>query len=69
MMSNSEFAKLVGCHVTTASRYRNGHRLPQVQLLERIRQVVGVTHEEIHQVWSLGPEVFSRFLREHLFDA
>jgi len=79
-MTNSEFAKAVGCDVTTASRYRNGHRLPGVQLLERIRLVLGVSHDELHAIWEKGTKwkaehpkdpqgnPFGAYLRRTMFD-
>jgi transcriptional regulator with XRE-family HTH domain len=68
IMTTTEFAEAVGCHVTTASRYRHGHRLPGVELLERIREVLGVSHEEIMTVWGRGAEAFGAYLRKTVFD-
>jgi transcriptional regulator with XRE-family HTH domain len=79
-LTNKQFATAIGCHFTTASRYRNGHRLPQVELLERMRKVLGVSHDEIYDVWSKGRRYKSRhgtdrpernpfgiYLRRHIF--
>ena len=68
MMSNSQFAAAVGCHFTTASRYRNGHRLPGVEKLEGIRRTLGVSYDEILREWQKGKESFGAYLRQHLFD-
>ena len=68
MMTNSEFAAAVGCDVTTASRYRNGHRLPGVRLLKEIRTVLDMTPEEIEAVYDQGAEAFGAMLRERVFD-
>jgi transcriptional regulator with XRE-family HTH domain len=67
-MTNGEFAKAIGCHITTASRYRNGHRLPGVELLEEIRKVLDVSHDEIHRVWAQGKKAFGAYLRDRVFD-
>lgn len=83
-LSNSEFAELVGCHVTTASRWRNGHRLPEVKYLEAIRVALGLTWQEVYDEWKAGTDwaekhprakhpnrvkqPFGAFLREHVFD-
>jgi transcriptional regulator with XRE-family HTH domain len=83
-LSNSEFATIVGCHVTTASRWRNGHRLPEVKYLEAIRVALGLTWVEVYEEWSQGTawadkyprakypdrskQPFGAFLREHVFD-
>lgn len=67
-MTNAEFARAIGCHVTTASRYRNGHRLPGVEKLEAIRSAFGLSHDEIHRLWQAGPQVFSAYLREKVFE-
>lgn len=83
-LSNSEFAAIVGCHVTTASRWRNGHRLPEVKFLEAIREALGISWEEVYQEWAnayawtlrnprdeepdRSGQPFGVFLRRHVFD-
>lgn len=66
-MTNKEFAALVGCHVTTASAYRNGRRLPGVDKLERIRGVVGLSHDDVLALHAKGKEAFGEYLRLHVF--
>lgn len=67
MLSNRDFARAVGCHITTASRYRNGHRLPGVEKLEGIRRTLGVSYDEIYAEWRKGKESFGAYLRERVF--
>lgn len=83
-LSNSEFAALVGCHVTTASRWRNGHRLPEVVYLERIRDALGLEWDDVYSRWEAGRKwaakhpksrypdrarnPFGKFLRKYVFD-
>ncbi len=35
-LTNSEFGRRTGCHHSMASRIRSGHRLPGIDLLDRI---------------------------------
>ena len=63
-MTTTELANLIGCHMTTASRYLNGHRLPGVAKLEQIRVALGMTHEEAQALWAQGPKTFGAFLRK-----
>ena len=79
-ITNAEFATAVDCHITTASRFRNGHRLPDLAILTRIEAAFGLAHEELMPVWlrcdarrrrgqkSHATE-FGRFLRRRVFDA
>lgn len=66
-MSNKEFARAVGCHFSTASRYRNGRRLPGVEILRKIADVLEVSVEDAHGEWSKGKESFGAWLRERVF--
>jgi transcriptional regulator with XRE-family HTH domain len=80
-LTNSEFAEAVGCDVTTASRYRNGHRLPGVELLESIEALLGMPHDELMRVWHAGrawhrkypkrpqDNPFGKMLRDRVFDS
>lgn len=67
-VSGRQFAAAVGCHPTTVSRWRNGHRLPGVALLDRIRKALGVSHDVIQIAWAAGQPAFSEFLKERVFD-
>lgn len=67
-VKNTEFAKRVGCHFTSASRYRNGNRLPGVPILGRIMLAFGLPLQSTLDAYDKGAEEFSRYLREHVFD-
>jgi transcriptional regulator with XRE-family HTH domain len=66
-MTNKEFAKAVGCHITTASSYRNGRRLPQVEHLVAIQTMMGVSQDEIMAVYAQGKVAFGEYLRKEVF--
>lgn len=68
-VTNYEFGERVGCDFTMASRLRNGQRLPSRDLLQRIVSVFELDPREALNATSEGPEVFSAYLREKVFDA
>lgn len=68
-VSNNEFAKAVGCHYTLSSRLRNGHRRPSVDMLNRIRKAYHLPADEVLSAFEEGPEEFSKYLRDHVFEA
>lgn len=68
-VSNTEFARAVGCHYTLSSRLRNGHRLPSVEMLNRIRRAYNLDADEMLAAYEAGSNQFARYLREHIFEA
>ena len=60
IMTNSEIARAIGCHTTTVSTYRNGRRMPSVRLLDEIRKLLGITHDEAMELWTVGTEEIRR---------
>jgi len=62
-MTGERLAKELGCHHTTVSRWRNGHRLPGVELLNELALVAEIPYDEIFTAWRNGPKEFSRFFR------
>jgi transcriptional regulator with XRE-family HTH domain len=64
------FAARVGCHFTTASRLRAGHRMPGRRLLRRIVEGYGLDREEAFRIFTEGtPEQFGEYLRDRIFEA
>lgn len=43
-VTNTEFARRVGCHFTMASKLRNGERMPSGQLLAKIIREFGLVN-------------------------
>jgi len=66
--TNFEFADRVGCDFTTASRLRNGQRLPSRDMLSRIIKAFDLDPAEALTA-SEDPATFSAYLREHVFTA
>lgn len=61
------FAKKTGCHFTTASRLRSGHRLPSGRLLGRIVKEFGLNAEEAMAAFNKGEDDFGGYLRDKVF--
>jgi len=61
------FAKKTGCHFTTASRLRSGHRLPSGRLLGRIIRQFGLNADEAMTAYNAGEDQFGQYLREKVF--
>jgi transcriptional regulator with XRE-family HTH domain len=76
-MTNVEFARRVGCHHTTASRYRNGERVPSTALAMRILDEFPLTSKQKDQLLRLMAakgmslderrKTFGKWLRENVF--
>lgn len=62
-----EFADRVGCHFTTASRLRGGHRLPGRELLGRIVEAYNLDDKEALTAFTSGKEAFGQLLRDRIF--
>lgn len=62
------FAARVGCHFTTASRLRNGERMPSRELLGRIVEEYDLNPKEVLDLFTTGaPSEFGDYLKEHVF--
>ena len=75
-ISNVEFARRVGCHHTTASRYRSGERVPSTAILLRILAEFDLTEKQRKQLtdamskkMSLTKrrEITGKWLRANIF--
>jgi len=62
-MSGSQLAAELGCHHTTVSRWRNGHRVPGVQLLHQLSVVTEIPYQEVFEAWQGGEKTFAPFVR------
>lgn len=62
------FADRVGCHFTTASRLRNGQRMPGRELLGRIVEEFDLDPQETLRIFTReDPEEFGEYLRANVF--
>ena len=61
--TGGELSRALGCHHTTVSRWRNGHRLPGVQLLHSLAIVTETPFEDIYTAWARGDKAFAKFVR------
>lgn len=66
-VSNIEFAKAVGIDISTASRLRNGFRLPKPELFAKIVQVYELDAAAATRAYGAGAEAFGRFIDEKVF--
>jgi transcriptional regulator with XRE-family HTH domain len=65
--TNSTFARSVGVHFTTASRYRNGERVPSTGVALKIANVYGLDAREILEAIARGRQSFGHFMRMRVF--
>ncbi|TAK82631.1 MAG: XRE family transcriptional regulator [Aquabacterium sp.] len=61
------FAERVGCHFTTASRIRAGHRLPGRVLLGVIVEKYNLDPKEALKAFTTNKETFGAYLRANIF--
>ncbi len=66
-VSNTRFAKLVGVDITTASRLRNGFRLPKPDLFARIVRVFELDAAEATRAYGAGADAFGEYLDTRVF--
>ena len=75
-MTNVEFARRIGCHHTTASRYRNGERIPSTAVVMRILSEFNLTNKQkdelykaLHKSLPLDQrrKLFGQWLRTYVF--
>jgi transcriptional regulator with XRE-family HTH domain len=62
-----QFGKAVGVHFTTASRYRNGDRVPSTGVAYRIAQYYNLDPGEVLGAIAAGREAFGHFMRMNVF--
>lgn len=65
--SNTTFGDAVGVHFTTASRYRNGDRLPSHPIALRIVEYYGLDPGDMMRAISAGRETFGHYVRMNIF--
>ena len=68
-LTGAAFAQRVGVDYTTASRLRNGNRLPSLRLFARIVREFGLDSDFALAAFEKGPEVFGAFLRRYVFES
>lgn len=68
MATNSEFAGAVGCHFTTASRIRNGERMPSAAMFARIIEAYGLDPVEAWSTYARGRPVTADYLKHRVFE-
>lgn len=68
MVTNEAFARRVGCDYTTASRYRNGQRLPSYAMMQRIAHAFELPLEALATAAARGAPAFGKYLRRHVFN-
>lgn len=65
--SNADFSKAVGVHFTTASRYRNGERVPSTGVAMRMAKAYGLDPGEVLAAICEGHQAFGHYVRMHIF--
>jgi transcriptional regulator with XRE-family HTH domain len=68
-MTNIEFARRVGCHHTTASRYRNGERVPSTAITMRILSEFDLTPKQKDELSSVLSKAVPLERRRALYGA
>jgi len=66
-VSNAQFGRAVGVHFTTASRYRNGDRVPSTGVALKIAESYNLDPGDILRAISAGREAFGHFMRMYVF--
>jgi len=66
-VSNASFGKAIGVHFTTASRYRNGERVPSIDVARKIVQAYDLDLNEMTEAMAGGRETFGHYIRMHVF--
>lgn len=67
-LTNDEFAAAVGTDFTTASKLRNGSRLPSMKVAADIWRVYELDGNELFTAYLEGPVVFAAYLRSKVFE-
>lgn len=66
-VSNAEFGRAVGVHFTTASRYRNGERVPSTRAALKIAEVYDIDPGELLRAIRSGHDSFGHLMRMRVF--
>jgi len=66
-VSNAEFGRAVGVHFTTASRYRNGDRVPSTGVALKIAEAYDLDPGDVLRAIRDGRECFGHFMRINVF--
>lgn len=66
-VSNAQFGRDVGVHFTTASRYRNGDRVPSTTVALKIADCYDLDPGEMLRAISAGREAFGHYIRMKVF--
>lgn len=66
-VSNTVFGRAVGVHFTTASRYRNGDRVPSTGVALKIAEAFDLDPGDILRAIRDGREAFGHFMRMNVF--
>lgn len=62
-----EFAKTIGCHFTTASRIKDGSRMPGRLMFDKIIKQYDLDPLEALTKFCGDKETFGRYMRENIF--
>ncbi len=65
-ITNVEFGRRVGCSHSMASRIINGHRLPSIDVIERIRAEYDVDLDAMLDARRQGAQAFGVLMREQV---
>jgi transcriptional regulator with XRE-family HTH domain len=78
-VTNMEFGRRIGCHHSTASRYRNGERIPSTDILLRIFAEFGLSAKQKDELSTVMDDkngaltlserrrLFGEWLRKYVF--
>lgn len=66
-VSNAEFGRAVGVHFTTASRYRNGERVPSTGVALKIADAYDISADEMLRTIAAGRAAFGHLMRMRVF--
>lgn len=66
-VSNAAFGRAVGVHFTTASRYRNGERVPSTGVALKIAESYDLDPGDVLRAIRSGREYFGHFMRMNVF--
>lgn len=68
-LTNEQFAEDTGCDFTTASKIRNGSRLPSLSLFVRMVNHYGLDANEGVKAYLRGRKAFTQWMNDRVFEA